>query len=264
MQRILITILMSFIVCSAHAGTLDDFEGGVDWSKPPWNAYQPMWNRNLDQSRVTQTMNPEWLQYRGDFNGGPDYGYIEMDTTQGAKGTSHSLKYTVTGGDIDGVPGGDDLSDGDTSIGCLYFQDLPDPGETITVDGTVFTFQVGPRAGSGQIQIGSTLGECASNIQKAIEADTPAYAAGAQYNHMGVVEIANATTVTPTASNMSWSSALKAAALSKQLYTDHPSMVSSKPAGNFYLYFGGFGGSFTTGIPQPLCCPGFYPTSRKQ
>lgn len=245
---------------------LDNFEGGVDWSQSPWKAQYPLWNINSstnpseqNESSVVETMNPEWHQYGGDFNGGPDFGYIYHDLTVGAKGTSKSLKYTVTGGNKNAAQPPNTY--GGYLAGSLYFQGLPKAGETVTINGTIFTFQVDPPTGTGQVQIGSTTYEAAKNLASAINgiAIPKLHAYASQANGLTTVSISRdgtaALSVSETSASISWYGTSVPQGI-RGILTNYADLLTSElGAGNFYLYFGSAGGAFTTGLHDRFVVP---------
>jgi hypothetical protein len=76
------------------------FDSGSDRAMPGWTYRSDDPARGgFGPSRFMEEGTPRLFRwYSGDFNGGPDYGYLEIDNTRGALGTPGSLKYTITGG----------------------------------------------------------------------------------------------------------------------------------------------------------------------
>ena len=266
MNKILLVILIisGFFYGVCFGGMLDDFEGGVNWGNSPWNAEYPDWNINnstdtseIEESSVTDTMNPEWKAYGGDFNGGPDYGYIEHDYLTGANNTSKSLKYTVTGGNKNAVQPPDTYGVG--GMKTFYLTGLPSVDQTISVNNTIFTFKTVASTDT-EITMGSSSAECAENIASAINNKFNVSEAFANTQALATLSVVcvgpGGIECSESASNISCYSSTPPAATLKQRYLDFPSLIADEVgAGNFYLYFGGVGGSFSTGLHDRFVVP---------
>lgn len=64
-----------------------------------------------------------------------------------------------------------DASNNDRGTCTITLSDNPAPGDTVSVDGTTFTFVEGPSSGCN-VAIGSTVTESIRNFAEAIESNT--------------------------------------------------------------------------------------------